>query len=256
MNISFRLALLCSFLLAFTTQAQIPGFIEKWRVNTGTTNDTIIRAIGRDGAVLASGWDNSNSWLIWISPSGQVIAKILDSEFVPEGVTDIGMEKSFVPVLVLSSNLVIQSQYVTNYQLRALSPMLIVQITRSGGALQKTKTQFLAFAIGYDSMREHELSDFSCPQRLMFVQQADVLICYRPAVDIDSPLTALKLSSVSNKNAELLVTSSQGGPLQLQGSTNLTNWQTITNLQAVPGLSTFELPLGNQERVFYRGVTQ
>ena len=134
--------------------------------------------------------------------------------------------------------------------------MQITQFTRSGGTPVITKTQFLSPEMYGSGERDLSLSDFSCPQRLMFVQQDAILICYRPAADIATPLTALTLGSVSQGTAELLVTSSQGGPLQLQGSTNLTNWKTLTNLQTVPGLSTFELPVGNQDRFFHRGVTQ
>ena len=90
----------------------------------------------------------------------------------------------------------------------------------------------------------------------MFVQQDTVLTCYRPAADITNALSALTLNSVSPGSAQLLVTSSQGGQLQLQGSTNLTNWQSLTNIQTTPGVTTVVVPTPDKNHYIYRGKSQ
>jgi len=59
MNFRFLLPLVSLLMFAVTSQAQLPGFIEKWRVNLGTTNESQTIAIGRDGAVLVVARDES-----------------------------------------------------------------------------------------------------------------------------------------------------------------------------------------------------
>jgi hypothetical protein len=253
MNLRFQLSLAFVLFLGSIGQAQIPGFNDKWRIDLGTTNAAMVRAIGRDGAVLVS--SESPTWeslYIWISSTGQVIGTIPRSEFMPNGSLDFN---TFVVVLVLNSNLVVQLQ-ASSGSFSDPQVMQITQVSRSGSTLQFTKTQLQTPNISYSSARDVILSDFSCPQRLMFVQQETVLICYRPAADIATPLTTLTLSSVSQAGAELLVTSSQGGQVQLQGSTNLANWQSVTNIQTTPGVTKVVVPSSGKGSTFYRGKSE
>jgi hypothetical protein len=256
MKIKFLLA---SVLFLWSTiYAQIPGFIEKWKVDLGTTNAAEVWGLGRDGSALIYLYTNSDAFgdtvetYSWVSPSGEVISTIPLSEFLPSGTSN-GFG-SFVVVLLLQSNLVVQCSSST-FPAQP-GPMQVTQFTRSGATPQITKTQLLAPSLSYSSARDFTLSDFSCPERLMFVQQDTVLTCYRPAADITNALSALTLNSVSPGSAQLLVTSSQGGQLQLQGSTNLTNWQSLTNIQTTPGVTTVVVPTPDKNHYFYRGKSQ
>jgi hypothetical protein len=256
MNSKFSLLWACVIFWGLTGHAQIPGFIEQWTVDLGTTNALIVQAIGRDGSSVVQ-WSSPTNYsfsYIWISPQGQAVSMIPQSEFYPSGISN--YLNSFVVVLVLSSNLVVQSQG-NNFPMGippqgSMAPMLIAQFNLAGGTPQVTKTQFLATT----SFAGEFFNDFSCPERLMFVQQGTVLTCYRPAVDIATPLTSLTLTGVSQRGAELLVTSSQGGQLQVQGSTNFTNWQSVTNVQTTPGVNKVVVPASEPSRQFYRGKSQ
>lgn len=233
--------------------AQIPGFIEKWSVDLGSTNLAFIRSVGRDCSVLVSSGDTYD----WLSPTGVVIGKTPSGEFLPTGTSN-GLD-SFVVVLLLQSNLVVQSSspYAFGQYPQQPEPMQITQLSPSaGGTLQINKTQFIATVVPNEYTITVSLSDFSCPERLMFVQQGTVLTCYRPAADIPNALTALTLNSLAPGSAQLLVTSSQGGQLQVQGSTNLTNWQPLTNIHTVPGVTGVVVPALDKSRYFYRGVSQ
>jgi hypothetical protein len=241
------------FALASTGSAQIPGFVQKWSVDLGMTNGAKVLAVGRDGAVLVQSLISVANTYDWISPTGEFIARIPESEFIPYGSSG---SIDFVVVLVLRSNLVIQSRasitgnFYTNR-------MQIAQCSRSGGTVQIAKTQLLVTPgdSTVDAPR-FLLHDFSCPERLMFVQQGGVLACYRPAVDMTNIFTSLAVGNVSQNSAQLLVTSSQGGQLQLQGSTNLNTWLPLTNVQMNPGVNTVIVPALDSSRSFYRGLSQ
>ena len=133
--------------------------------------------------------------------------------------------------------------------------MQISQLTRSGGLAEITKTELQGQNITTGG-RASNLSDFSCPERLMFVLKASDLTCYRPAADLLTPFASLTVSDVSQGMASISVTSSQGGLLQLDGSADLTDWQSVTNVQTVPGVTKLAVPTSDHNRYFYKGTSQ
>jgi hypothetical protein len=240
---SLTVLTLTLFLLTWaslTANAQIPGFVEKWKISVDDTNDFSVYGIGRDGAVAMDRYDDSyHHRLYWISSDGGMVTKIEGSEL---GFPDFD---SLNVVLVLNSNLIVQAW-------EGQSNMQITQITRGGGQVISTITKL----VSPPAFPQQNLSDYSCPERLMFVQEGYTLRCYRPAADIAAPLTGLTITGVTQSATEVFVTSSQGGPLQLQGSTNLLDWQSITNIQTMPGVMKVILPATNPARFFYRGKRQ
>jgi len=240
--------------LCLAAQAQIPGFIEKWRVDLGTTNTFTVGGIGRDGSTLVSAYDNeyvsaSGNKFTWVSPAGEVLGRMAMSEFTAETPRS---GPYYAVVLVAQSNLIVQTAMGMAEGGNGTMTQ-ITQINRSNsGALQITKTKISTGHV--NNGRDAVLSDFSCPERLMFVQQGSVLVCYRPAADIATPLNALTLNSLSPSGTELLVTSSTGGQVRIQGTTNLTNWETLTNVQTTPGITRVTLPVSQTHRFFYRSV--
>lgn len=150
-------------------------------------------------------------------------------------------------VLVLNSNLVVQGWSSGPFLERT---MQITQVTRGNGPPTYTKSQLNSPLVYW----RETLSDYSCPERLMFFQRGYVLECYRPAADIGTNFTSLTMLGISAQTAEILVTSSQSGLLAVQGSSNIANWQTVTNVQTSPGVTEVRVPATNANRFFYRGV--
>lgn len=84
---NLRSLLLASVLfLQSSIYAQIPGFIQKWSVDLGNTNLTLVYGVGRDGSVLVT--SNLRDSYTWLSPTGGVIGKIPSGEFLPTGTSN------------------------------------------------------------------------------------------------------------------------------------------------------------------------
>jgi hypothetical protein len=248
MNTAFSLIVTRCF-LAFVSlvvlisagQAQIPGFVEKWTVPLHSASSTYIFGMGRDGSVVAEVRCSpiTDSKLYWISSDGVMVTRIDWSELDNPVVTD-----GLIMVLVLNSNLVIQSW--NNY---SSTNMQIMQITRGNGSVTTTKTTLTANLVNNRS----QLSDYSCPERLMFFQRGNVLECYRPNADIN-PNFKLTMRGVSGTGAEILINSAEPRVLALQGSTNISDWHTVTNVSISRGVTEVLVPALHPERFFYRGV--
>jgi hypothetical protein len=249
MSLKFFLSFGAALIIASTANAQIPGFVEKWTVNVEPSelSSLTIKGIGRDGAVLISTYyfgENVGRTYQWVSSTGEsIISDIPGSELSPSGF--IMDQNYFETVLVSNSNLIIKTFDST------LSEIQISQFNSLTGLEGVTKTKIPSI-----TMAGGQPSDFSCPERLMFILQGSELKCYRPAVDISAPLTSLNINGVSEGSADVLVTSSQGGTLELKGSSDLKTWNSVTNIQTVPGVNKVTVETPTETDYFLKGVSE